>query len=193
MDNNENKTGIEKILLITVPAVLGLLTIAGIVILVLFSQKRVTATVVVTPTGSAQGGMMQMVNPYTYYDNADAFREKLGIELDVPEGCEADQYIIISGQIADVRFTSSGHEYTLRAAKTEDSSVPITLNDISGIMGTEKRKEKLASKDAVLSVIGTEEESFYKISWTAAGVQYSLGNTDGASEEEVKELFEKIK
>lgn len=128
-----------------------------------------------------------VVNPYQEVDGPEAFEQDLGFRIDAPEGADDVLYIIITpDHIADVRFALEGHEYSLRACKEND--------DISGIYGDVKKTEELGDgNNAVLTVLGSGDESYLTISWTSGGVNYVLSNTDGASEEEIKNVYGLIK
>ncbi len=126
-----------------------------------------------------QGG-----NPYVEVENAAAF-DKLGITLDAPNAAEDKAYAIIGGEIAEVEFRLDEHYYRLRASKGED---------FSGISGETVSREPIENgKDAelvVMNVIGTGECRM--IVWADGDVNFSLYNSDNASAEQLREVYEKI-
>ena len=69
----------------------------------------------------------QMVNPIQTVNGAEDFQNALGIYLSVPEKGENPSYSIISGQIAQIRYTWQEKDFTLRCAETTE--------DISGVYG----------------------------------------------------------
>ncbi|MBQ9827143.1 MAG: hypothetical protein IJM62_00510 [Lachnospiraceae bacterium] len=123
---------------------------------------------------------MQIPNPLVKVEDAAAF-EKLGIEMDAPEGAEEVVYTIISDEIADITFKTGGKEYTLRAAKTKE--------DISGLYGDVTETKQLDG--AELTTIASGDETYCKIVW-GDDIQYCLTNTDGAGEEAVIAVYNSI-
>ena len=130
-------------------------------------------------------GMSNVVNPYVEVGDASEFEKQLGIRLEEPAGAEDAVYNIVAGKMADIRFSFAGHDYCLRAEKGDD--------DISGLYGTVLGTSSLGGDGgAVLTVIGSGDERYLKISWTADGVSYVLTNTDGVSEDEITVVFGRI-
>lgn len=136
--------------------------------------------------GSKIGGnTVQIVNPITEMKDAKAVKDRLGISIDAPEGAENVTYSVIMGQTADIRFDLDGHNYIFRASKETDL--------IIGLYGTEEKKEKLGSEtDAELTVLKSGEDSYKMIKWHDGKTLFVIANTDGASEEELKSVFEKL-
>ena len=131
------------------------------------------------------GGMSYIANPYVEVGDASEFESRLGIRLTEPEGAGDAVYNLVAGKMADIRFSYAGHEYCLRAQKDG--------GDISGLYGTELKTVALGGDGgAVLTVIGSGDERYLKISWTADGVSYVLLSTDGVSEDEITAVFGKI-
>ena len=60
-------------------------------------------------------------NPYAEAESAADFLT-IGITLDTPLDAENKHYAVIGGELCEVEFTYSGHNYTLRAAKDGDPS-----------------------------------------------------------------------
>ena len=69
----------------------------------------------------------QVVNPIQTVNGAEDFQTALGVTLQAPKGSLDPAYSIISGQIAQIRFTIGAREFTLRCAETTE--------DISGVYG----------------------------------------------------------
>ena len=69
----------------------------------------------------------QMVNPIQRVNGAEDFQNTLGLHLAAPDVAEDPAYSIISGQIAQIRYTWDGKDFTLRCAETTE--------DISGVYG----------------------------------------------------------
>ena len=77
-----------------------------------------------TPSQPSESQNAQISNPIVQYDDASAF-ESLGIAIDAPKNADGVSYSIIGGELAQVKFTVDGSDYTYRAQKTDE--------DISGL------------------------------------------------------------
>ncbi len=60
---------------------------------------------------------VQVANPLQSVESADEFANQLGISIDAPNGASEVEYIIISGDTAQIEFSLDGFRYTLRASK----------------------------------------------------------------------------
>ena len=125
-------------------------------------------------------------NPFVEVRSADDFERQLGFRIDAPKGAEDVFYHIIDGKIADVDFAIEEHRYNLRASREND--------DFSGLYGTKAKTEPLDSDKNVLLTVIQEEDIFYtKITWADNGIHYILSNTDGASENDLKAVWNRVK
>lgn len=132
-----------------------------------------------TDEGNLEGGAM-IANPFVEVEDSSAF-EKIGITLEAPDDAEITGYTIIDNEIAQVEFTISGHEYTLRASYLD--------GDFAGVYGKEKSSEIIDSRNsACMYVVLSGTEKWYKVYWTDGRINYYLINLDGAGQEEVKSI-----
>jgi len=139
-----------------------------------------------TSDPSSTGIDVQISNPFVSVDNADQFDEILGISIDAPAGTENVAYSIVDNEMADIGFDHEGHGYKMRASKVS--------GDFSGVNGIEAKTEQIDAKnDAVLTVIRSGDEFYRKITWTDGKVNYVLTNTDGALDNEMKAVYQKLK
>lgn len=69
--------------------------------------------------GKKPNGETEVVNPVKEVDGASAF-EPMDLYIDAPDGASDVRYSTISDKIAQVVFTLDGHEYTYRAAHTDE-------------------------------------------------------------------------
>ena len=124
-------------------------------------------------------------NPYVGVVDASAFAP-LGITVDAPEDADDKSYAIIDGEIAEMKFSLGGHSYTLRASKSDD---------ISGMNGEIISHEPIENGgDAeiiTLNILGVGKCRL--VEWTSDGINFSLSNSDGAADDELRAVFEKIK
>lgn len=171
-------TGLSRAIRIALPIAAGLLLIAAVVLMVNRFIGR-NPEVPTEPTVIA-------TNPFIEVGSAAELEKQLGISIDAPAGSTEVTYVIIDGNIAEVNFMNGGRFYSLRASKMS--------GDFSGLMGKEIKSEQIDSgKNAILGVIKCEEETYVKVTWTDGKINYILSNTDGASETDLKSLYEKIK
>jgi hypothetical protein len=77
--------------------------------------------------GAKEQPQAQVINPIQAVESAADFQNTLGIYLSAPESGENPSYSIISGQIAQIRYTWQEKDFTLRCAETTE--------DISGVYG----------------------------------------------------------
>ena len=135
-----------------------------------------------TPSESGE----QIPNPFVTVNSASDIEDALGFSVDAPQEAENVEYSILDGKMADIYFSIDDHAYSLRASAQS--------GDFSGLYGIEAKIEQLDSeKNAVLTVIRSGDDLFTKITWTDGKVNYVLSNTDGASESEVKAVFDDIR
>ena len=118
-------------------------------------------------------------NPVREVTSTDEFT-KIGLTLLPPENAENVRLSIISDSIAQIDFTSGGVEYTLRASRSTE--------DISGLFGTDLSTRKLED-GAVLTHIGSGDDTYRKIAWSADGVSYTLTNVAGATDDAIIAVY----
>lgn len=125
-------------------------------------------------------------SPFVTVSSADEFEKQLEIAIDAPEGASGIEYAIIDGNIAEVYFSYGEKTYSLRASEQS--------GDFSGLNGVEAATEQLDSaNNAVLTTIRSGDQTFLKLTWTDGKVNYHLSNTDGGSEDEIKEIYGLVK
>lgn len=141
------------------------------------------------PNGSTasenDGSVVEIANPFEPVESASVFAEKLGIELDAPDGASNVEYTLVDGNMANIDFEYSGHFYTLRASGQS--------GDFSGLNGIDAGTEQIDSaSNAVLTAIRSGDEIYRKIEWTDGEINYVLINTDGADAGQMREIYGKI-
>ena len=93
----------------------------------LFAIITVLLLLLTAGCGAKKQPQAQVINPIQTVNGAEDFQNTLGIYLSVPEKGENPSYSIISGQIAQIRYTRQEKDFTLRCAETTE--------DISGVYG----------------------------------------------------------
>lgn len=119
--------------------------------------------------------------------------EKSGIDLGAPEGATDMVYSLIDLSeglpVAQLRFDLDGHELCLRAQAMNSESM---AGDISGLYYEWELKQNtfVSLRYAVVNICG----DIGYIKWVDAvpGIQYSLSMTEGADDELLVELAEKV-
>ena len=120
-------------------------------------------------------------SPFEDVQSAADF-EDLGFTIDAPENAEEVSYCILDGEIAQVTFTLDGHSYTYRASKLE--------GNFSGTNGEAVGSVSLnAEYDAVLERLSP---AGWRAHWSRDTVSYYLSNFDGAGEEVITNLVNKL-
>ena len=116
-----------------------------------------------------------------------------GIDLGAPEGAADMVYSLIdlkdTADIAQLRFTLDGHQLCLRA-QTMSALAP--AGDISGLY-YEWEYTKNTFVSMLYAVVNISGHIGY-VKWidAEAGIQYSLSMSEGASEEKLIELAERV-
>lgn len=93
----------------------------------LFAIITVLLLLLTAGCGAKEQPQTQVINPIQTVESAADFQTSLGIALQAPKGSQDPAYSIISGQIAQIRYTYNGREFTHRCAETTE--------DISGVYG----------------------------------------------------------
>jgi hypothetical protein len=155
-----------------------------------FAIAVIGAAVILNPSKPSDppntGNDVQIPNPIVDIQDAEEFETRLGITADAPAGAENVICSIIDGNMADIVFDLEGRQYDLRASKQS--------GDFSGIYATVIKEDTIdASTDAVLTTYRSGDEIYLKITWTNGAATYILSNTDGASADELKAVYEKVK
>jgi len=177
MEENKRYTRINRIMRWAAP-------LAACLVLVLAGGLIVPKMIKGKNTGNSGLGV-QIANPLVPVEDAKAIEEALGIGIEAPSGATNVEYYVLSGKIADIRFNCDGHDYTFRASESNE--------DFAGLNGKEISSEKLdTDKKATLTVIASGESRWTKIDWKEGKIAFVIVNTDGASEDEIKAVFEKI-
>ncbi|MBR5712197.1 MAG: hypothetical protein IKX54_01245 [Lachnospiraceae bacterium] len=145
----------------------------------------------VVPTGVVAGGgddatPTMLPNPITQYDSAAELAAATGLTVDAPQGSTDVMYCSIGRDIAEVSFTVSDKQYTLRASKRTD--------DFSGLYGTLVSDEPLDRENgAALSEIADGSNIFRRARWIDGGICHILINTDGASKVAFIDVYKSVK
>lgn len=116
-------------------------------------------------------------SPFEDVDGADGF-EKLGFTIDAPENAGDIQYCIVDGEIARVRFSVGGHEYTYEASKLGGA---FSCADGDAVWSISLS----ARYDAVLERLSP---GTWWAHWSRDGVSYYLTCFDGANEATVTDV-----
>ena len=174
---NTNPIKISKIIRWAVP-------VAACFALLLVGVKTIPMLTDKPPVDTSSSGL-QDASPIMSVNSAEEITERLGIEIDAPEGAEGVFYAIIDGNIAEVQFTVDGNLYYLRASAQS--------GDLSGLYGKESAPEIIDSENsATISGVLCGDLSYCKIRWTDGKTNFSLvGNRENA--DKIKEIYEQIK
>ena len=93
----------------------------------LFAIITVLLLLLTTGCSAKEPPQAQVINPIQSVESAEDFQTSLGITLHAPGSGQDPAYSIISGQIAQIRYTWDEKDFTLRCAETTE--------DISGVYG----------------------------------------------------------
>ena len=125
-------------------------------------------------------------NPFRQVEGPGDFEKELGFSLQPPAGAEKAEYYVVDGQRAQISFSLAQHEYDLQAFKGEEES--------SLYYGEEDSRSVLDPVTGDVLIRYRDEATFScLISWKRKEIQYGLYNSDGASEEAMRKIYEAIK
>jgi len=112
-------------------------------------------------------GGVQLANPMKQVESAAAFAA-LGVSIEAPAGAQNPQYFVIADELAEIRYTLDGKEFTYRASATEEE-------DISGVYEAFTEDVLLEEAwDYVLTVNTIENNGGTVGIWRHGEVSYSL-------------------
>lgn len=114
--------------------------------------------------------------------------ERVGVEMEEPDGAADMNYYIIGDETAQITFTLGGHEYIYRGARTEE--------DISGIY-EEFEGDSVSyniSEDGHNAEVTLKKttEGAYLATWMWENISYSLYTADVVSDQIITELFTEL-
>ena len=120
----------------------------------------------------------QVVNPIQSVNGAEDFQNTLGLHLATPDVAEGPAYSIISGQIAQIRFTYQGAEFTLRGTYLE--------GDHSGVYGPFTNDDIALALDHAKGgchiQIRYTTEGIAVANWSISSIQFSLASSEAVQD-----------
>lgn len=124
--------------------------------------------------GAKEQPQAQVVNPIRTVDSAEDFPGDLSTYMLTPENAEDLHYSIISGEIAQIKFTLNGEEYTLRGSWEREH--------MSGVFGPFEENQTAIPLDHLYGgTILYTTEGIAVAEWTLSPMYFSLSsgqNTD---------------
>ena len=158
--------------------------------------EKVIVTLYVDPQGSAEitdisdyqdKDNTQIANPVVEYgmnaDSPELAKEAVGFSVTLPGSVEAQNYIVINGELLEVVFDGGYIRKAGKVSGVEDISGDYNeyensvVNDVGGIKVTFK-----GNADKIMLAI-----------WTAGDYTYCIGVTNGVSEAEMTSLVNAVK
>lgn len=126
-------------------------------------------------------------NPMVEVRDVNSF-EKLGIHMVVPDGAGDVQYFLINGEVAEIRLTMDGVNYTWRASNTAE--------DFAGIFEHFKENPYKLNYDygtGTLEVlVKTTESGGHLAEWTWGDTAYTLYTAQPAEDEVINAAVLKL-
>ena len=127
----------------------------------------------------------EIPNPMTEHATVDELSKAVGFTVKLPtmpEGYAQSALIDISGEIADVRFTSGEKEICYRVAKGSD--------DLSGDYNTYKKSGTMTFSGVKVAWRGTDGVNV--ATWTKDGYTYSLQMDNALTKAQVKAIVKSV-
>lgn len=147
-------------------------------------KTETAAPAVQTTAAQSEPQSAALPNPMQEVPDTLSF-EELGIHMIVPGEAKDVQYFIISGEVADVRFTLDGVDYTWRASNTAE--------DFAGIFERFKEGEEIdtsydADGESAKITIKTTESGGRLAAWAWGDTNYTLYTAASVEDEAIEAL-----
>ena len=141
-------------------------------------NNTVTATI-------TQGGDTSTYGPLTTYSTSEELATATGIRIDAPAGAADVSYESAGTDFAQVCFTYSGREYTLRASSSD--------SDFSGLYGEESKPRNLIEANgAVYTLVQDEIADSFKLVWKSGALTNILIGPGDTPDETIVEIYWKL-
>lgn len=175
-----------RILKIAMPVAACLcIAVIGAVKLIPMTSQNDSGKTKALESSENQEGNMQIASPFEEVDSAKIFEDRLGITADAPKGAKNVMYNILTGNVAQVDFELDGHEYMLRASKSDE--------ELSGLYGKDKgTKQYDGEYNTQLKTIEIDGKDTYSLTWQKGSVYYTLVNTDGSSVSDILSVMNEL-
>lgn len=136
-------------------------------------------TITINPDAKTEDGdSSQIPNPLTAHDSLAELAKAVGFDIKaptVPAGYEADAYIDISGELAEVFYVKGDDTLVYRVSKGE--------GDNSGDYNTYSNKKTVDVNGVSVELRGNDKVNVAV--WSNSGYAYSVSSEQGISETEV--------
>ena len=136
-------------------------------------------TITINPDAKTEDGeSSQIPNPLTAHDSLAELAKAVGFDIKaptVPAGYEADAYIDISGELAEVFYVKGDDTLVYRVSKGE--------GDNSGDYNTYSSKKTVDVNGVSVELRGNDKVNV--ATWSNGGFAYSVSSEQGISETEV--------
>ena len=136
-------------------------------------------TIIIDPDAKTEDGdSNQIPNPLTVHNSLAELEKAVGFDVKaptVPAGYEADAYIDISGELAEVFYVKGDDTLVYRVSKGE--------GDNSGDYNTYSNKKTVDVNGVSVELRGNDKVNVAV--WSNSGYAYSVSSEQGISETEV--------
>ena len=136
-------------------------------------------TIIIDPDAKTEDGdSSQIPNPLTGHESLAELAKAVGFDIKaptVPAGYEADAYIDISGELAEVFYVKGDDTLVYRASRGE--------GDNSGDYNTYSGKKTVDANGVSVELRGNDKVNV--ATWSNGGFAYSVSAKKGISETEV--------
>lgn len=149
------------------------------------SVISINKNVVSIPEKGNEGENTQIPNPLTEHETLEELEKTVGFDITLPSvenNYKATDFIDISGETADVRFSDSKNEITFRKAKGTE--------DISGDYNTYSSNKTIKVKDTDINVKGNDGVN--TATWQKDGFTYALSFETAVSEADLAKCIENL-
>ena len=157
----------------------------------IFAITQHSGNIIDTPAQSEEADSSDFVqsgNPYAEYDTLEEAENTIGFEISVPDsygGYTEPYYAVIEGKILEVQYYN-GDDRGMIIRKSRGSE------DISGDFNEYNTVTETEVNGNTVTIKGSGDE-FSLALWVSGDYSYSVSVSSGISENELKEIIEKIR
>lgn len=157
----------------------------------IFAITQHSGNIIDTPAQSEEADSSDFVqsgNPYAEYDTLEEAENTIGFEISVPDsygGYTEPYYAVIEGKILEVQYYN-GDDRGMIIRKSRGSE------DISGDFNEYNTVTETEVNGNTVTIKGNGDE-FSLALWVSGDYSYSVSVSSGISENELKEIIEKIR
>lgn len=157
----------------------------------IFAITQHSGNIIDTPAQSEEADSSDFVqsgNPYAEYDTLEEAENTIGFEISVPDsygGYTEPYYAVIEGKILEVQYYNGDDRGMIIRKSRGSEDISGDFNEYNTVTETEVNGNTVTIKGS--------GDGFRLALWVSGDYSYSVSVSSGISENELKEIIEKIR